>query len=141
MKTFVLALFLALPAAAHAADLAQPVSYFSPICGYAPVNVQTVNGFSADGNYVLVEAKGYTTCGNSGRDGGISHVYWCDQLTFDLSGRLVSKVALKPATYAGYNTCPWADPHAVYSNSGGYQAFSNDLNYNSTLTVPMLQSP
>lgn len=134
-------LFCSIPAWGSTVYLELPVTYFSPICGYAPVNEQTVTGFSADGNYVLVEAKGYTTCGNSGRNGGISHVYWCDQLTFDLSGNLVSKLALKPATYAGFNNCPWVDPGLVFENSGGYQAFTNKENYNGTQTVPELLSP
>jgi hypothetical protein len=131
-------LFLSI-AQAGTLSLQLPVAHFNPICGYAPINQQTVTGFSADGAYVLVQAKGYTACGHSGHDGGISHVYWCDQLTFDFSGVLVGQSAIEPATYQGLLDCPWADPRAFFA-SAGYLA-DTTYNWNYTQTVPWLGTP
>ena len=143
MKSLFASIALLICAVAHADTLSLqiPVSHFNPICGYAPFNEQTVTGFSADGNYVFVQAHGYTTCGSSGRGSTVQHAYWCDLLTFDLSGNLVSQTALKPATYAGFNSCPWADPHASFTNAAGYLGFTLVETYNYTLTAPQLETP
>jgi hypothetical protein len=136
---YALALFALLVSAAANADtlsLQEPVAHFSPICGNAPVNEQTVTGFSADGNYVLVQAHGYTACGSH----GTSYVYWCDALTFDLSGTLVSQTLIEPGTYQGFNNCPWADDSLSFTNAGGYLS-STTSNWNHTQTVPELTSP
>ena len=133
-------------ASAHAGTLSLqlPVAHFNPICSYAPVNEQTVTGFSADGNYVYVEAHGYTTCGSSGRGSTVQHVYWCEQLTFDLSGSLVQETVLQPATSQGLNNCDknntWADPHLSFTEAAGYFAYTTS-NWNYTQTVPWVKTP
>jgi hypothetical protein len=117
-----------------------PVKHFNPICGYAPVNEQTVTGFSADGNYILVAAHGYTSCGSSGRGATVSHVYWCEQLTFDLGGHLVNQTLLQPATYQGFNNCPWADPFASFMSAAGDIGYTT-YNWNFSQTAPQLETP
>jgi hypothetical protein len=141
MKLIFVSLALLFGALGHAGtlSLALPVAHFNPLCGNAPVNEQTVTGFSPDGTYVLVQATGYTACGHSGHDGGISHVYWCDQLTFDFSGVLVGQSAIEPATSQGFLDCPWADPRAFFA-SAGYLA-DTTYNWNYTQTVPWLETP
>jgi hypothetical protein len=64
------------------------------LCYAENVNVRVystaVTGFSADGNYVTGQAPAYFTCGHSGRGATIHTYYSCAQLTWDLSGNLVS---------------------------------------------------
>jgi hypothetical protein len=72
--------------------LAQPVQTF--LCYADQVNLKVystaVTGFSADGNYVTGQVPAYFTCGHSGRGATIHTYYSCAQLTWDLSGNLVS---------------------------------------------------
>jgi hypothetical protein len=73
-------------------------AWYVTTAGYQTV----VTGFSADGNYVLGQVSAYFTCGSSGRGGGGIHTYYsCAQLTWDLTGALVS--ATDPITLSnGY---------------------------------------
>jgi hypothetical protein len=137
-KALVTAICLALTATAYAQteSLQLPVKHFSPICGNAPVNEQTITGFSPDGSFVLVQAHGYTACGSH----GVSYVYWCQSLAFDLSGAFISETDILPPTYQGYNNCPWADDSLSFTNPGGYLAFTTS-NWNHSQTVPELQLP
>ncbi len=147
MKSIFASLILLLVCTTAHADtisLQLPVKHFNPICVDAPINEQTVTGFSADGNYVLVKAKGYTTCGSSGRGSTVQHVYWCEQLTFDLSGSLATETELQPATSQGFNNCDknntWADPRSTFTGLAGYSAFTT-YNWNYTQTIPQLNTP
>jgi hypothetical protein len=72
-------------------------AWYVTTAGYATV----VTGFSADGNYVLGQVSASLTCGSSGRGGTIHTYYSCAQLTWDLTGTLVS--ATDPITLSnGY---------------------------------------
>jgi hypothetical protein len=127
--------FLVLSSLAFAdTSLLEPVAHFSPICGGARVNEQTITAF--DGTTATVEAHGYTACGHSGH-GGISYVYWCKSLTFNLNGELLSEVEILPSTSQGFNNCPWADPSLSFI-VGSYRAYTEILIYNATLTSPFL---
>lgn len=144
MKVFTLTFCLALLAfSAHAETLTlvQPVTHFSSSCGYAQLNQQTATGFSLDGNYVYVTAHGRTACGHSGRGATTSYVYWCESLTYDLSGNLVDEYAIVPKTSSNPQPCPWADPTLTFANIGGYQLYTESLIYNWTITVPILDTP
>jgi hypothetical protein len=96
-----------------------------------------VTGFSADGNYVTGQDSAWFTCGHSGRGSTVHTIYSCAQLTWDLSGNLVSAVA--PIAYNNgqpvSSFCPTVplvypskQPPSTsvvgneFTNSGGYAA-------------------
>jgi len=97
----------------------------------------TVTGFSADRNYVNGQVRAWFSCGHSGRGSTVHTVYSCPQLTWDLSGNLVSAVA--PIAYNNgqpvTSYCPAVElvypstqpPSSTvvgneFTNSGGYIA-------------------
>jgi hypothetical protein len=74
--------------------LALPQAVSTPTCYAANVTLvpyaTDVTGFSIDGNYVTGQVSAHFTCGHSGRGSNIHTYYSCAQLTWDLSGNLVS---------------------------------------------------
>lgn len=104
-----------------------------------------VTGFSTDGNYVLGQVPGYFMCGHSGRGSTVHAVYTCVQLRWDLSGILISTTA-NPSFASNGNpisvNCPSADPSAVYTNTGGYDAETLvQPNYYGSYYYPTLVTP
>jgi hypothetical protein len=84
-----------------------------------------VTGFTADGNFVTGQVPASFVCGRSGRGGVIYHYSLCVQFKWDLSGNLVNTVATTALDANGKpvsSSCPTADPAAVYTNTGGYEA-------------------
>jgi hypothetical protein len=85
--------------------MSAPVSTF--LCSAYEVTVvpyaTDVTGFSADGNYVTGQVSAHFTCGHSGRGSTIHTYYSCAQLTWDLSGNLVSAT---DTTQYGSNGAP-----------------------------------
>jgi hypothetical protein len=113
-------------------------AWYVTTAGYQTV----VTGFSADGNYVLGQVSAYFTCGSSGRGGGGIHTYYsCAQLTWDLTGALVS--ATDPITMSnGYPvstycpSVPLNQPSMTPpSNSVVGNEFTNAGNYTAETVV------
>jgi hypothetical protein len=103
--------------------------------GYATV----VTGFSTNGSYVTGQVSAYFTCGHNGRTSTTHTVYSCVQLSWDLSGNLVSAtdtIAYNSLGVPVSSYCPSvtlsAFPSTVppsssviansFTNAGGYTA-------------------
>jgi hypothetical protein len=157
MKMLISLAALTLAATAHAGTLTlrNPTTYsiLGYPCGTAPLQSVTA-GFSADGNYLLTEARGIVTCGHSGRGSNITYKHICGTLQFDLSGNFISFKPINPTVQypegdAGYPgapnpSCPTVDPTAVYTNAGGYTGSTTAYKPSPYLPVeyfPALSSP
>lgn len=104
--------------AAHAGTIDLHAPLPAPWGGTVDVAYTTVvTGFSADGNYVQGVARGYYCHGHSGRGGGCTYLYWCNQFTWDLSGTLVSTEAV-----GTYFNCP------AYAAANYSLVFTNPIN-------------
>lgn len=142
MRLLIVALLLSCSLAhADPVSLAIPgVSTYSPHCGAARVDQQTVTGF--DGQYLTVQVQSYTVCGSSGRDATVSSIYWCDSVVLDLGGHLISDTPLIAAhTSVAYRACPHVNVAGELFTVGGYSAYTESMSYNYSTTVAVLDAP
>lgn len=96
---------------------------------------------SLDASGVVVTYRGYEACGRSGRGSSLTYYYWCLQGTWDLSGNLISLVAIEPPTYAGYQACPLPNSSASFEWNG-YEALTEiSARYGHAYYVPELLAP
>lgn len=143
MKILSFALLLMVSGTAFAGTdvpLQIPAAYTRPV--YPAENV--VTGFSADGNYLIVHARGWYASGHSGRGSNYTYQSWCGDLTFDLAGNLVGSTVVTASGTASYYACPTADASGNFTNSGGYNAYTvvtRPVYYWAPKYTPTLMSP